>query len=155
MEPVNLFGAEQISLSTPHNAQSGPYLDHNATFAHASSSDELGDLFAVATPLLQKIDATDLSTVLGVLAQGSQGEGKRIAAGIQSGTQLAGLLDRTVNSQLVDLNSFANFSQALAGVGARAEQPQHAQINAGLPSFNAEEADYEQLLNRHPHPVLQ
>ena len=46
-----------------------------ATFAHAESSDELGDLFAAATPLLNQINTNQLSTVLGELAQASQGEG--------------------------------------------------------------------------------
>ncbi len=63
IEPVNLFGAEQVSISTPHrNSEAGPYLEAGATFAHAASSDELGDLFAAATPLLNKIDTTNLST---------------------------------------------------------------------------------------------
>src|SRR5581483_9478519 len=106
IEPVNLFGAEQVSLSTPdHNSEVGPYLAHDASFAHTSSSDELGDLFAVVTPILQQINTADLSTVLGELAQASQGEGPRIAAGIQSGTQLASLLDRTVNAQILALQS--------------------------------------------------
>jgi virulence factor Mce-like protein len=147
IEPVNLFGAEQMSLSDPdHNSDAGPYLGHNASFAHASSSDELGDLFAAATPLLQKINTTNLSTVLGELAQASQGEGPRIAAGIKSGTQLAGLLDSTLNSQLLALDSFAKFSAAVAPDGADLNSL-NAEVNAGLPAFNAEEADYVQLLN--------
>jgi virulence factor Mce-like protein len=147
IQPVNLFGAEQVAISTPHgNSEAGPYLAHGATFARASSSDELGDLFAAATPLLSKINTNDLSTVLGELAQASQGEGPRIAAGIASGTQLAGLLNKTVNSQILALDSFAKFSQALATT-APALNSLNAQINAGLPAFNAEEADYERLLN--------
>jgi virulence factor Mce-like protein len=146
IQPVNLFGAEQVSISTPNSTRSGPYLAHGATFAHASSSDELGDLFAAATPLLSKINRNDLSNVLGELAKASQGEGPRIAAGIKSGTQLAGLLDRTVNSQILALDSFAKFSQTLAQ-SAPALNNLNAQVNAGLPAFNAEEADYERLLN--------
>ncbi len=46
------------------------------------SSDELGDLFAAATPLLNQVNAQQLSTLLGELAQASQGEGRKIAAGI-------------------------------------------------------------------------
>ncbi len=147
IEPVNLFGAEQVSITTPdHNTEAGPFLAHNATFAHSASSDELGDLFAAATPLLSQINTNDLSTVLDELAQASQGEGPRIAAGIASGTQLAGLLDKTVNSQILALDSFAKFSQSLA-TSAPALNSLNAEVNAGLPAFNAEEADYEQLLN--------
>jgi phospholipid/cholesterol/gamma-HCH transport system substrate-binding protein len=72
VQPVNLFGAEQVSISTPDkNSDAGPYLAAGGSFAHAQSSDELGDLFAAATPLLNKIDTTNLSTVLGELAQAS------------------------------------------------------------------------------------
>ena len=147
VEPVNLFGAEQVALSTPHrNTDAGPYLTPGASFAHAESSDELGDLFAAATPLLNSIDTTNLSTVLGELAQASQGEGPKIAASISAGTQLAGLLDRTLNSQILALQSFARFTQAIAPAAGDLNNL-NAEINAGLPSFNAEEADYENLLN--------
>jgi len=147
IEPVNLFGAEQISIATPDgNSEAGPYLTAGSTFAHAGSSDELGDLFAAATPLLDKVDTTNLATVLGELSQASQGEGPKIAASISAGTELAGLLDRTLDAQLLALDSFARFTQAVAPAAADLNNL-NAQINAGLPSFNAEEADYQNLLN--------
>jgi virulence factor Mce-like protein len=147
IQPINLFGAEQMSISSPHgNADSGPYLQPGASFAHAVSSDELGDLFAAATPLLDKIDTTSLSSLLAELAQASQGEGPKIAASIDAGTQLAGLLDRTVDAQISALQSFARFTQAIAPAAGDLNDLT-AQINAGLPSFNAEEADYENFLN--------
>jgi virulence factor Mce-like protein len=147
VQPVNLFGAEQVSIATPdRNSDAGPYLAPGDSFARAESSDELGDLFAAATPLLNKIDTTSLSTVLGELAQASQGEGPKIAASISAGTQLAGLLDRTLNAQILALQSFAKFTQAIAPAAGDLNNL-NAQINAGLPAFNAEEADYENLLN--------
>jgi phospholipid/cholesterol/gamma-HCH transport system substrate-binding protein len=147
IEPVNLFGAEQVSItSSDGNADNGPYLPPGGSFAHAASSDELGDLFAAATPLLNKIDTNNLSTVLGELSQASAGEGPKIAASISAGTQLAGLLDRTLNAQLLALDSFAKFTQAVAPAASDLNNL-NAQINAGLPAFNAEEADYENLLN--------
>jgi phospholipid/cholesterol/gamma-HCH transport system substrate-binding protein len=147
IEPINLFGAEQVSISTPQgNSDSGPYLAPGSTFAHAVSSDELGDLFAAATPLLNAIDTNNLSTVLGELSQASQGEGPKIAASIDAGTQLAGLLDQTLNAQILALDSFAKFTQAIAPAAADLNNL-NAEINAGLPAFNAEEADYQKLLN--------
>jgi phospholipid/cholesterol/gamma-HCH transport system substrate-binding protein len=147
IEPINLFGAEQVSISSPHqNSDAGPYLTAGDTFAHAASSDELGDLFAAATPLLNEINANQLSTVLGELAQASNGEGHKIAAGIGAGTQLASLLDKTVNAQILALDSFAKFTQAVAPAAGDLNNL-NAEINAGLPAFNAEEADYENLLN--------
>ncbi len=147
IEPVNLFGAEQVSISSPHaNSDAGPYLAAGSSFAHATSSEELGDLFAAATPLLQKINTNQLSTVLSELAQASAGEGRKIAAGIDAGTQLAGLLDKTLNAQILALDSFAKFTQAIAPAAGDLNNL-NTQINAGLPGFNAEEADYENLLN--------
>jgi phospholipid/cholesterol/gamma-HCH transport system substrate-binding protein len=147
IQPVNLFGAEQVSISSPHgNSDAGPYLAPGATFPHAQSSDELGDLFAAATPLLNQIDTNQLSTFLGELAQASQGEGPKIAAGINAGTQLAGLLDRTLNAQILALDSFAKFTNAVAPAAGDLNNL-NAQINAGLPGFNAEEADYQNLIN--------
>ncbi|HEY1445993.1 MAG TPA: MCE family protein [Acidimicrobiales bacterium] len=147
IKPVNLFGAEQVSISSPHaNSDAGPYLSPGSTFAHAQSSDELGDLFAAATPLLNQINTSQLSTVLSELAQASQGEGPKIAAGINAGTQLAGLLDRTLNAQILALDSFAKFTNAVAPAAADLNNL-NTQINAGLPAFNAEEADYQNLVN--------
>ncbi|HUE07623.1 MAG TPA: MCE family protein [Acidimicrobiales bacterium] len=147
IQPVNLFGAEQVSISSPHaNSDAGPYLSPGATFAHATSSDELGDLFAAATPLLNQINTNQLSTLLGELAQASQGEGPKIAAGINAGTQLAGLLDRTLNAQILALDSFAKFTNAVAPAAGDLNNL-NTQINAGLPGFNAEEADYQNLIN--------
>lgn len=147
IQPVNLFGAEQVSISSPHaNSDAGPYLSPGATFAHATSSDELSDLFAAATPLLNQINTNQLSTMLGELAQASQGEGPKIAAGINAGTQLAGLLDRTLNAQILALDSFAKFTNAIAPAAGDLNNL-NTQINAGLPGFNAEEADYQNLIN--------
>ncbi len=147
IEPVNLFGAEQVAISTPHeNSDAGPYLAPGGSFAHTMSSDELGDLFAAATPLLNEIDTNHLSTVLGELSEASEGEGPKIAASIDAGTQLAGLLDNTVNAQILALDSFAKFAQATAPAAADLNDL-NAEINQGLPSFNAEETDYENLLN--------
>ncbi len=95
---------------------------------------------------MNKIDTNNLSTVLGELSQASAGEGPKIAASISAGTQLAGLLDRTLNAQLLALDSFAKFTQAVAPAASDLNNL-NAQINAGLPAFNAEEADYENLLN--------
>jgi virulence factor Mce-like protein len=147
IEPVNLFGAEEVSLSSSHhNSDAGPYLPHNGTFVQVANSDELGDLFAAAAPLLNKINTTNLSTVLGELAQASQGEGPNIAKSISAGTQLAGLLNQTLNAQELALDSFAKFSQSVAPLGGSVNGIS-SEVNAALPSFNAEEAEYVKLLN--------
>jgi virulence factor Mce-like protein len=146
IEPVNLFGADEVSLSTPHGGDTGPYLQPGGQFAHAQNSDELGDLFAAATPLLNRINTNNLSTVLGELGQASQGEGPSIARSIRAGTELAGLLNSTLSAQEVALDSFARSMQALAP-DAGSLNSVSSEVNAALPSFNAEEAAYEKFLN--------
>jgi virulence factor Mce-like protein len=147
IEPVNLFGAEEVSLTAPdRDSDVGPYLAPNGWFAHAGDSDSLGDLFAAATPLLKKINTDNLSIVLGELAQASQGEGPQIAKFIGAGTELASLLNSTLNAQEVALDSFAQFAQAVAP-DANGLNSVSSQVNAALPAFNSEEADYQKLLH--------
>jgi phospholipid/cholesterol/gamma-HCH transport system substrate-binding protein len=147
IEPINLFGADEVSLATPgHDGDGGPYLAPDGEFAHTANSDELGDLFAAATPLLRKINTNHLSTVLGELGQASQGEGPSIARSIRAGTELAGELNTTLNAQEVALDSFAKFSQAVAPLGSSLNEVSN-EVNAALPAFNSEEADYEKFLN--------
>ncbi len=146
IQPINLFGAEEISLTTPnHNSDAAPYLAPGGFFAHAENTDELGDLFAAAVPLLNKIDTGNLAALLSELAKASQGEGPRIAKSIDTGTQLAGLLNATLNAQLINLASFARFTQALAPDTTSLNNLNN-EANAALPAFNNEEADYKKLL---------
>jgi virulence factor Mce-like protein len=147
IQPINLFGAEEISLTTPdHNRLAAPYLAANGEFAHADNTDELGDLFAAAVPLLNKINTVNLSTVLSELAAASNGEGPSIAKSISTGTQLAGLLNSTLNAQLLALSSFANFAQAVAP-DAGSLNTLNAAVNSALPAFNNESADYQKFLD--------
>ncbi|MGH9109269.1 MAG: MCE family protein [Acidimicrobiales bacterium] len=146
VEPVNLFGAEQVSLSVPAAGPvSGPYLTAHGNIARTATSDELGHLFAAASPLLSKIDTTDLATVIGELAQASSGEGPQIAQAIGAGAHLAAYLDRSLAAQLAALGSFSRFTAALAPDG-NAVNGLSAQENAALPTFNAEAAQYRTLL---------
>ncbi len=146
IEPVNLFGAEQVSLTSPdHNADTGPYLTAGGTLARTASSDELGDLFAAATPLLNRVNTVNLANVINELAQASSGEGPRIARSISAGASLAGYLNDTLAAQLRALDSFAGFTAAVAGDGP-AINGLAQQENVALPAFNKEAADYRSLL---------
>jgi len=136
-----------VSLTTPGQpGPGGPYLAPGGQFARTKNADELGDLFAAATPLLQKINTGNLSTVLGELGQASQGEGPSIARSIGAGTRLARDLDSSLSAQEVALNSFARFVQATAPLAGNLNNAS-AGVNAALPAFNSEEADYQKFLN--------
>ena len=91
--------------------------------------------------------------MLGELAQASQGEGPKIAASISAGTQLAGLLDRTLNAQILALQSFAKFTQAVAPAAGDLNNL-NAEINAGLPVVQRRGGRLREP-PQHADPVLQ
>ncbi len=143
--PVNLFGAEEISLRTPGDTTAGPWLAGGGVLAHTATTDELGDLFAAATPLLRQIDTVHLADVVSELAQASAGEGPRLAASFGAGARLATFLDSSLSAQLAALDSFARFTAALAPDGPLLNSLAH-QENLAFPAFVADEHDYQSLL---------
>lgn len=148
--PVNLFGAEQVTLTVPHGGAGadppGPYLSPGGVLAHAHTSDELGDLLAAAAPLLRRVDTTHLAEVVTDLAQAAEGEGPRIARAIDAGASLAGYLDRTLQAQLTALDAVSGFTAAVAPDGP-AVDGLSAQENVALPAFNRDVAVYRTLLD--------
>jgi virulence factor Mce-like protein len=145
IEPVNLFGAEQVTLRAPSAPGRDGYLAPGAVLADTATSDELGDLFTAAAPLLSRITTVNLSTVVGDLAGASNGEGPRIRASIGAGASLASYLERTLAAQLAALDSFSTFTAALAPDGTSLNGLSKAE-DVALPAFNAEAADYATLL---------
>lgn len=144
IDPVNLFGAEQVTLSEPAH-HGGRSMAPGGVLSRTSTSDELGDLFTAAAPFFNRITRASLATVVGELAQASNGEGPRIKASIDAGASLAGYFDRTLAAQLAALDSFSTFTATLAPDGASLNGLSH-QENVALPAFDAEAADYSKLL---------
>jgi phospholipid/cholesterol/gamma-HCH transport system substrate-binding protein len=144
IKPVNVFGAEEVALAFPA-ADDAAALAPGATVGHTAVSAELGDLFAAADPLLARIDAPDLSSVVSDLAQASVGEGPTIAASIDEGAKLADLLDRTLPAQLQALDSFSAFQAALTPTATSLDAIARAS-NQVLPAFNSSAASYQRLL---------
>ncbi len=142
--PVNLFGAEQVTLTEPAHPSGGD-LAPGAVLGKTATSDELGTLFTAATPFFRRITTASLATVVGELARASNGEGPRIKASINAGASLAGYFDRTLSAQLAALDSFSTFTAALAPDGASINGLSR-QENVALPAFNQEAADYAKLL---------
>lgn len=144
IDPVNLFGAEQVTLSAPARPGGGD-LAPGATLTRTATADALGSLFTAAAPFLATITRASLATVVGELARASDGEGPRIRASIDAGASLAGYFDQTLAAQLSALSSFSSFTAALAPDGAAINGLAH-QENVALPAFDAEAADYSRLL---------
>jgi phospholipid/cholesterol/gamma-HCH transport system substrate-binding protein len=144
IRPINVFGAEGVALDFPPG-DGGGRLAPGAVLAHTSVSNELGDLFAAADPLLARIDAPDLSSVVSDLAQASVNEGPTIAASIDQGARLADLLDRTLPDQLRALDSFSSFTTALTPTASSFNAISQAS-NQALPAFNRAAPSYQRLL---------
>lgn len=145
IRPINVFGADEVSFTFPSGTAAGTRLAPGATIAHTAVSDELGDLFAAADPLLAQLDTTDLNTILSTLAQASEGEGPTIAASIDEGAKLAAFLDQTLPAQLTALDSLSGFTTAVAPTGSSLNALADAS-NRALPPFNAHAAAYARLL---------
>lgn len=144
--PLNLFGAEQVTLRTPpQRGLAGPYLRPGAVLARTGTSDELTNLFTAAAPLLEKITRSNLASVVGELAQASSGEGPRINASIGAGANLAAFFDRTLSAQLAAFDSFSSFTASIAPDGTSMNGIAREE-NVALPAFNREAADYQRLL---------
>lgn len=145
IEPINVFGADQVALSFP-SGQAGPALPPGATLAHTTVEPGLDSLFAAAAPLLNRVDTTDLSTVIATLAQATDGEGPTIRASIDEGAQLAAFLDETLPAQITALDSTAGFASAIAPTASSIDAVGTA-ANGFLPIFNENSAGYAKLLS--------
>ena len=145
IQPKNVFGEEVVELRFPHGEQA-PFLAPGQTIAATAVSPELTQLLSAADPLLKQINGQDLATVISELSVASAGEGPKVAASIDEGARLAGLLDSTLDAQLRALDSFTRFNQALAPAG-----PSFNAIadnnNLSLPVFNARAAAYQKVLD--------
>ncbi len=144
IEPINVFGADEVSLAFPVPA-GGPVLGAGATIVHTAVAPGLGTLFAAAAPLLRQVDTTDLSTIIANLAQASAGEGPTIRASIDEGAKLALFLDQTLPAQIAALDSLDGFAGAI-GPTAGSLDAIGASTNQLLPTFNANAAAYRTLV---------
>ncbi len=181
IKPVNLFGAEEVSLSLPvtlhrvsvSNTQATgrkagtaapntirPYHDVTAAgwstvaeqfippggvIRQTAVSDQLNQLFQAADPLLEKINATQLTNVISELNSATSGEGGRISSGIQATDRLAAMLSSTLPGQITALRSLEGLVANLEPTGMTIDSIS-ASANQALPLFNEEEAAYRRLL---------
>ncbi|MHB8246932.1 MAG: MCE family protein [Acidimicrobiales bacterium] len=148
VEPVNLFGADQVAISSPARS-AGPgarYLPAGGHFRHTRVFAELGQLFSSADPLLSKINTAALATSINELAAAYGGQGKEIASSLKAGTALTTLLARTTGAQLAALDAFTRFSVAIAGEGPTFNHLAY-DGNQTMPLFNAAERSYATMLS--------
>lgn len=145
IRPKNLFGAESVSLAFPSRS-TGPWLNPGDHLRHTAVSDQITQFFAAADPLLKRLDAPALGSVVSDLARASSGEGPNIAASIAEGTKLASLFDATIAQQITALDSFSAFNSAIAPIGPSVNAIS-ASSNQGLPVFNRAAANFQRFLD--------
>ena len=144
IQPENLFGADAVAITSP-TGQRGPYLKPGATIPHTAVSSELTDLLAVADPLLQQINTTDLSQSISELDQATNGAGSEIATGITEASKLGTLLSSTLGAQLTALDSLAALNGALLPAASQLNTVSQ-DANTALPAINRAQDNFQRLL---------
>lgn len=144
IQPENLFGADAVAITSP-TGQRGPYLKPGGTIAHTRVASELTDLLAVADPLLQQINTTDLSQALSELDQATNGAGSEIATGITEASKLGTLLSSTLGAQLTALDSLSALNGALLPAAAQLNTVSQ-DANTALPAINRAQDNFQRLL---------
>jgi virulence factor Mce-like protein len=143
----NLFGADAVILTLPRTttASTQHYLAPGGVIHRTAIEDDLGQLFASAAPLLEKVDTNDLAAVISELASAARGEGPAIAASFDEGTKFADLLASTRTAQLQALDAFSRFSAATAPIGPSINTIS-ADNSVMLPLFTRAAGAYQALL---------
>ncbi|HET9731954.1 MAG TPA: MCE family protein [Acidimicrobiales bacterium] len=144
ISPKNAFGDETVGLQF-QAGDTSPALRPGGEVAHTQVQDQITQFLAVADPLLNSINGTDLGTVVDELSQASAGQGPTIAANFAEGSKLADLLSRTVDQQIAALQAFTGTITALAPAGATLNAIADAN-NQFLPVFNAQADAYQRVL---------
>jgi virulence factor Mce-like protein len=144
IQPQNLFGADVVSITSP-TGQRGPALKPGTPIPHTKVASELTDLLAVADPLLQQINTTDLSQSISELDQATNGAGAEIATGITEASKLGTLLSTTLGAQLTALDSLSALNGALIPAAAQLNGVSQ-DANTALPAINRAEDNFQRLL---------
>ena len=148
IEPVNLFGAEQVSITSPDdNSDAGPYLAAGGS----SPTPRAATSWATSSPPPPRCSTRSTPTTCrpswASCPRRPRARAPRSPPPSSAGTQLAGLLDRTLNAQIAGARLLRQVHPGDRAGGRRPQQPQRRRSTPGLPAFNAEETDYENLLN--------
>ncbi|HZD66417.1 MAG TPA: MCE family protein, partial [Acidimicrobiales bacterium] len=145
LRPKSLFGNEEVLLHLPRGDH-GPFLATGQSLpATGKVFPAVNNLIATAVPLLRSVNTRDLATVLSNLDAAVRGEGPAIARSIGDNAALSGLLSRTIQDQLVALQSFDRFQQAIENEGPVFNKIANLQ-NQALPPLTAAEGALQHML---------
>ena len=144
VRPKTLFGEKYVDFQFP-SGHKAPFLAPEGHITDTAASEEVEGLFQGAVPLLAKIDATELTTIISELSKALEGEGAKISKSLQDGMHLANVFADTIDAQTRALDSFARFQDAIRTVGPDLNAIS-ANSNLALPAFNQAKDDYARLL---------
>lgn len=118
-EPLSVFGPKFIRLDPGDHELTGPYLADGDEITRTTAPTEVIDILGEAAQVLDAVDAEDLRTVVGNLAEGVDGMGPRLGATLDATADVAALLDakrEEISGLLEDVATIA------ATLGPRGDQ---------------------------------
>ncbi len=145
VRPKTVFGEKFVDLTFPEGVD-GPYLSDGDTVENADSATEVEDFFEGSDNLFAAIDESELAELVTSLNESARGTGDDVARAFESSADASALGADTIDAQLLALDSFATFQDAIRSIG-----PDLNTISANneiaLGDFNANRPAFERLLS--------
>ena len=126
-----LLGDKYVDLRSQRF--SGPWLQNDSTI-QGTIGPELEAVVQSGTKLFDAIPPSDLSTVIGNLAEGARGHGTDVARNIEANAELSSLFARTLPPQIRALNDFDVIFAALKSKSIDLNRLADA-VNVGAPVY--------------------
>jgi len=144
VRPKTVFGEKFVDVSFP-DGDGGPYLHDGQTIEDARSATEVEDFFEGSNDLFEAVDQNELGQLVTELSSAARGTGEDVAAAWGSGAEATGVGADTLEPQLRALRSWADFQEAIRGIGGDLNAIS-ANNNVALAEFNSHRAAYERVL---------
>ncbi|PKK15971.1 MlaD family protein [Thermomonospora sp. CIF 1] len=84
IEPTSVFGPKFVNLKPGPHEHSGPFLASGATITRTADPRDLSDLLGDAGATLAAVDPDEVATIINTLAQGLDGQGRKLRQTIDS-----------------------------------------------------------------------
>jgi len=134
---TTLLGAKFVDLRFARYGP--PFLKNGDRISTGHVGPELEDALDDGVSVLQAIDPSDLSTVVGQLTTAARGHGDDVARGLTANAQLSSLFVRTLDPQLKALHDFDVIFGALRNSAVDLNNLAAA-INQGVPVYASKSA---------------
>jgi phospholipid/cholesterol/gamma-HCH transport system substrate-binding protein len=115
IEPLSVFGPKFVHIDPGEHERSGPYLADGDEIAFTAAPVELTDVLDGATAVLNEVDPQELVSIVDAVAEGVDGLGLLIGAGIEAGATLVGVAADHVEDTRQFLTDLATVATTAAG----------------------------------------